>query len=67
MLIIPTTDNFCFIANFSNVDTIFNQRLYNYIDKEEKNQLCLPFIPAFKKWRISRFVMKPFNEGCGDM
>ena len=36
ILEIPTTDNFCFDAHVKNVDTRGNQRLQNFVAKEEK-------------------------------
>ena len=46
--VIPTIDNFCVIAHVKNVDTSNNQRLQNYIDKEEKISSFCPLSLFFK-------------------
>ena len=48
ILITPTTNNFCFIALVKNVDTRGNQRLQNYIDKDEKICSFCPLSQLFK-------------------
>ena len=48
ILIIPTTDNFCFDAHVKNVDTRGNQRLQNFVAKEEKISSFCPLSELFK-------------------
>ena len=50
---IPTTDNFGFIGNVKNVHTRVNQRLQNYIDKEEKSAIFALYLSFSKMTYIA--------------